>query len=431
MSQTLPAATAPLPRSRPETQLTAWDIVKKILMPIASLRLTVVLMLLAMVLVFAGTLAQKELGIHIVVSKYFRSWIVLIPLRVFFLWNTDLAKWVAIPFPGGYTIGFALLFNLLAAHIVRFQASWRRIGIWVIHVGIILLMLGELFTGLFAVETRMEISEGKSTNYAEDYHEWELAFVRPKPDSTDDVVVVPARLLQGSKRVNDERVPVQLERVKYFTNSAIEDKQPDGSINLASQGAGLRHFAVEKSPVTGVEQEQSIDIPSAYVRFYDRDGNDLGVWLFSYVLKPQILTINDIRYEVTLRPKRTYKPFSFHLKKFTHDVYPGTEKPKDFRSHIRIVDPETNTDRDVEIYMNTPLRYRGETFYQADFFKPEEPGFPGTKLQVVRNPAWTMPYVSCTLVALGMIIHFMIVLARFIQKETAAPAMRPSLGGAK
>jgi hypothetical protein len=65
--------------------------------------------------------------------------------------------------------------------------------------------------------------------------------------------------------------------------------------------------------------------------------------------------------------------------------------------------------------MNSPLRYTGETLYQAGYFKDDS----GTILQVVRNPGWTMPYISCTMVALGMLVHFGMHLVGFLRKRFA------------
>ena len=41
--------------------------------------------------------------------------------------------------------------------------------------------------------------------------------------------------------------------------------------------------------------------------------------------------------------------------------------------------------------MNHPLRYQGETFYQSGVLGLGK----GTILQVVRNPGWLIPYISC------------------------------------
>ena len=48
--------------------------------------------------------------------------------------------------------------------------------------------------------------------------------------------------------------------------------------------------------------------------------------------------------------------------------------------------------------MNHPLRYRGETFYQAGF----QPDDRATILQVVHNPSFIAPYLACVIVAAGI-----------------------------
>jgi hypothetical protein len=108
---------------------------------------------------------------------------------------------------------------------------------------------------------------------------------------------------------------------------------------------------------------------------------------------------------------------------FTHERYPGTDLPKDFRSRVRVVNPSKNEDREVEIFMNNPLRYDGLAFYQASF----EPGDTVTVLQVVKNPGWLTPYFACLMVGLGLTVQFGIHLAGFVQKRmnpTPAPGAK-------
>ncbi len=102
-----------------------------------------------------------------------------------------------------------------------------------------------------------------------------------------------------------------------------------------------------------------------------------------------------------------------YLHKFRHDLYPGTNTPKNFSSEIRLIDESRNVDRSTVISMNNPLRYEGETFFQASFLERDE----GTVLQVVRNPAWTLPYIACTLVSLGMLVHFGTYLVTFLRRR--------------
>jgi hypothetical protein len=101
---------------------------------------------------------------------------------------------------------------------------------------------------------------------------------------------------------------------------------------------------------------------------------------------------------------------------FRHDVYPGTEIPKNFSSRVRLMRPATGEDREVLIYMNNPLRYAGETYYQASFDTDNE----GTILQVVKNPSWLAPYAACVLVSAGLVIQFMTHMLGFVRKRRNA-----------
>ena len=63
--------------------------------------------------------------------------------------------------------------------------------------------------------------------------------------------------------------------------------------------------------------------------------------------------------------------------------------------------------------MNNPLRYAGETFYQASF----DPDDHGSVLEVVHNPSWLTPYFSCVLVAVGLVIQFLSHLVPFLKRR--------------
>jgi hypothetical protein len=396
---------------------------RRLLMPLASLRITVTLFALSVVLVFVGTLAMMDSGIWSVVKAYFRSFYVWVPFQVFVrlgqvFFRVPEGTTVAggFPFPGGWSIGLALLINLLAAHLVRFKLSWRRSGILLLHSGIGLLLVGELVTGLFAVESQMVIGQGETVNYAQRTHELELAVTDASDPAADSVVAVPTALLRKGGTVRDAALPFDVEVVKYMVNSRLAD-QPAGGANPATAGAGLKHAAVEEPEVAGVSTKQEIDAPSTYLTFRRKDGGEpIGTYLVSFWLKPQAVEVNGKSYAVELRFRRDYKPYSLTLLEFRFDRYLGTEVAKNYSSRVRLLDPERGEDREVLIRMNEPLRYRGETFYQADFDKKTETG---TVLQVVRNPGWLLPYVSCALVTLGMAVHFGLGLTNFLSRRAA------------
>jgi cytochrome c biogenesis protein ResB len=145
----------------------------------------------------------------------------------------------------------------------------------------------------------------------------------------------------------------------------------------------------------------------------------LGTWLVSEALGArQTFSYAGRTWELALRPLRYPKPFTVTLQKFSHDLYPGTEIPKNFSSRVTLSDPDHATQRDVLIYMNHPLRYRGETFYQAGF----EKGDGATILQVVHNPSFLAPYVACAMIALGLLVQFGYHLIGFSRRRSMALA---------
>jgi len=142
----------------------------------------------------------------------------------------------------------------------------------------------------------------------------------------------------------------------------------------------------------------------------------LGTWLVADALgAPQTFHCEGRSFRVEMRPRRYYKPYTVTLQRFTHQRYAGTEIPKNFASRVSLVDPERSVSRNILIYMNHPLRYRGETFYQAGFEKDDS----ATILQVVHNPSFLAPYVACVIVAAGLLLQFGYHLVGFSRRRSA------------
>ena len=149
----------------------------------------------------------------------------------------------------------------------------------------------------------------------------------------------------------------------------------------------------------------------------------LGTWLVSAMLdQPQTLTYQGRTWQLALRAQRDYLPFTLTLGKFTHDIYPGTDIPKNFASTIRLRSDGGRDDRSVLISMNNPLRYGGFAFYQAGFANNDHTSV----LEAVRNPSWQIPYASCALITLGLVLQFGIGLFGFFRRRASAPAAAPA-----
>lgn len=407
----------------PPIQKPARGLLYKALDLCASLRVTVVLFLLAFFLVFYGTWAQVDAGIWTVVNRYFRSWFVFIPLKLLLFRSVDIPEHIGIPYPGGWTLGTLLLINVLAAHAVRFRLTWKRSGIIILHAGLIVMLLGEFFTGVFAIEGRMTIAEGFASNHVDSDRHNELAIVERLDAKLDDEMVIPDSLLKDGKVVKSPELPFDVEIVRYMVNSDLR-RLKEKADNPATMGIGLQWQAVGKGETAGVDTEQRVEIASAYVRFKNKEtGAALGTYLvsswFSFLNRqPETVRMGNKEYQICLRAKRSYRDYTIQLDKFQFKKFVGTEVAKDYRSFVRLLEPDKGENREVEIYMNHPLHYRGETFYQSGL----HPLTQGTILQVVHNWGWWLPYVSCIMVAGGMLIHFGIMLVRFLSVQLANKA---------
>lgn len=369
---------------------------------LGSLRLTVVSLALAAVLVFIGTLAQVEAGIYAAQAKYFRSLLVL--------WTVP-GTALQIPIlPGGYLVGAVLAVNLLCAHFQRF--GWRRekAGLFLIHFGLILLLLGQLATDLLARSGSMRLSEGETKSYAEDGTECELAVINTSAADSDEVVAIPESLLGRRQEIRHERLPFAIRVHSYWPNSTNVPAETARGSSPATRGLGQ---TLQFAPAARETRSDRRNVPTAAIEPVDREGQSLGVWTVSLWLEsPQGFTCQGETFEVVLRPTRHYVPFALQLIEFSHDKYPGTEIPKNFSSDVRVLNPGTGESREVRISMNNPLRYGGETFYQSGF-DARDPRV--TILQVVRNPGWLTPYFSCGLVGVGLAWQFLVHLGRFVK----------------
>jgi hypothetical protein len=371
---------------------------------LSSLRLTVVCLGLGMLLVFLGTLAQVHLGIHAVQAHYFQSLLVY--------WSPAGANWKIPILPGGYLLGTVLLVNLLAAHAVRFQLSKKKLGIILLHSGVILLLIGQLLTGLYARETQMRMDEGQTLGYSEAPREVELAVIDSTDPSFDQVVAIPEEVLAHQGLIQNPTLPFTIKVREFMPNSrlAMRSQVPQASRSAATVGLG-QNIVVTPEPRTVKDDER--DLSAAFVELGGVQGS-LGTWLVSNgIPDSQSFTLGGHTYSLIMRQRRFYKPFALTLLDFAHDRYAGTDIPKNFSSRVRLIDFQRGENREVLISMNDPLRYRGYTFYQSGFDNNDKTSI----LQVVKNPAMLLPYIACGLVALGLVTQFSMHLFGFVRKR--------------
>jgi hypothetical protein len=126
--------------------------VSRLFRPLASLKLTVVALLLMALLVIGGTVYQAENGMYAAQTRVFSSWLI---------WIFGL-----LPVPGMLLLAALLFLNLLAAAVFRLGYRWRQSGLLLIHYGLLLLVGGGFFIAVTAREYSLTLREGESSRIA-------------------------------------------------------------------------------------------------------------------------------------------------------------------------------------------------------------------------------------------------------------------------
>lgn len=333
---------------------------------------------LLMILLIAGTVAQKELGLHVAQQRYFSSWIV----------------WFGpVPFPGGYTLIGIFFVNLLMKFLLFSEWAWRKAGIIVTHFGALLLILGALFTATTEEDGYLVIAQGATASTVEDYHQRELRILK---DGTP-VLSRSHQSLSAGQVIQSPDLPFKLQIDTYCYNCAISERSEDQQEGWTTPGKFMQLSA--QKPATEDEQNMT------GIEF---SLNGQKYLTFDKFPKPPVISVDDHEYTVIIGRSERPLPFTLTLNKFQRDLHPGTETASFYRSDLTVTDGDKSWP--AVITMNEPLRYRGYTFYQSSFDLSGDTPF--TVLSVVRNTGRIFPYVSSIIMALGLLIHLVLRLRR-------------------
>lgn len=310
-----------------------------------------------------------------------------------------------------------------------------RGGNVLIHAGIGLMMVGQFVFGDRQVEQRLSVAEGESTSLVFQQDAVELAIIDSSDPEKDAVTAIPEARLRRAVRYNEtiaaDELPFKLKIVEWMTNSTLV-KLSSGVENPATMGElGMQAKAEPSEPQGGAMQGSNI--ASAYVQIFPKSGGEaIGTVLLTQHFndlaqlfvgaggdRNEKVTVDGKEYELALRFRREYKPYKVTLKDVERVDYSGTETPRDYSSTIVITDKESGDSQEGRTWMNNPIRYRGETFYQSQYQKARTPEGGVTEitgLQVVENAGWVIPYVTCMMVLVGMLAHFGVTFHKFASR---------------
>lgn len=327
-----------------------------------------------MVLLIAGTLAQKYMGIYEAQQMFFSSWI-------FF--------WGFVPLPGGFLTLSIISLSLSIKFIFYSPWSWKRSGIILSHLGVLLLLLGGLITARYSEETFMVIPEGESLNATSLYRERVVTLKK----NDQDISQIDFNDLQTGDLFSNH-LPFSLTADFICQNCTMSFQDED----KAKKAHGLAQKVELISAPLEKENEGNLGGLMITAKETNLDGHHLLMESVS-----DTLTFIDKKDTYTLKIGRVQKPlpFSIELIDFRRITYPGSDKAKSFESDIVIKDADVEWP--VTIRMNEPARYKGYTFFQSSFV--QRPGQEITVLNVVHNIGQIFPYISSVIIFIGLALH--------------------------
>lgn len=356
--------------------------------------LTCICLAFLIVLVFLGTLYQVDHGLHAAKHRFFDSYFLLLGGYI--------------PFPGTQTVMLLLVVSLLGYTVNLLLAPKLKPGMIVLHVGLLMLLLGGAVTHRFAEESQLTLGEGEAANTTASYHEWELALIAERPDGARDVRAVDTDGLKSGDRVAFGVPGLDVQVAKYLPCCLVDPSAPRANAPLNAMNiAGLRPVARSK--------ERERDIAGGVFTVKAGAGEAKSFLLFGEGdASVEPIELGGRPHWLVLRHKRFTMPMTIQLADFKRDMHPGTEMARSFSSRVTMY--ADNTERPVQISMNQPLRHRGYTLYQSSYREDPRSGAEFSTFSVVHNYGRLVPYVSTGVVVLGMLLHFLLMLAKGIRR---------------
>lgn len=366
-------------------------VTKAVLHPAITLTGLFVLLLL----VFFGTLYQADHGLY---EAH----------RIFF----GYVIWVAnvIPFPGTSTVLWVLSVQLAVFMLVQLPLVWKKLGLWIVHGGLLLLLAGGFVTQMMAVESQMTLAEGQTGHYTTSYDQWEIAAWTSRGDTNDVTAYVDDDLRPGTVLALDPH-PARLTVKTYYPNAAAFTSNATGGVMPYLNASRIASMEPRK-----MARESPENAPGVVATLHREGEPDRDILLYGLERNPLAVTIDGERVFLQLRRRNYPLDFSLTLNDFIRTLHPGTETPKSFESEAVLHDGPTS--RPVKIWMNNPLRYKGYTFFQASFSIDSEGEL--STFAVVTNPGRLIPYISSLMVFGGMLLHFVLHFLGYV-KRTARP----------
>lgn len=330
-----------------------------------------------MLLLVAGTIAQRYIGLFQAEKLFFKS---------YWLWIGGL------PVPSVYPTLALLTFGVTLKLLFKSKWNFAQGGILLTHLGVLLLLLGGWVTALTSEEGYLTLTEGEQGRVVADYHQRDLVVF----EGDFAVREIPFETLKTGQQVPLSGLPFALQ-VKDSCRNCMPQmrEEADERTKGIAEKLSLKSIELDKNDeanLTGLTLELSGVSDAANGEYI----------LFEAMPRPIEFEMAGKSYKIFLQKSQRALPFMVRLNAFRKFTHPGTQMAKEYESDVTIVEP-SGVEWSQTIRMNEPLRTHGYTLYQSSFL--EAGGRQASVLAVVKNKGYLFPYIASIIMAIGLIWH--------------------------
>lgn len=369
----------------------------------SSYGLAITVLSFLLLITFLGTLSQKDIGLLDSQRKYFDSW--------WLIHDFDLGGMlVPVPLPGGGLLMVILFFNMLCGAVIHIRKGWRTIGVLISHLAIMFMLAAGFVSFLYKTEGAMPLFEGQASDQYQSYHERIIEIHRYDASGKGDekALVIPMKqfvdLDPGKARTFFAKdLPFEMQVTGYRRNANIIQAE-DGD-KTAIDGYRVQEVKHAK------EDEANVSAVAITVKL--KDGTEQRAILWERQMEPFTVKAGDVSYAISLTRMKWKLPFAIRLNDFVRELHPGTMKAKKYTSHVTKI--TSGQEEPKVVTMNVPVRDQGFVVYQASF--SQNTNGEQSVFTVVTNPSDQWPLWSCVAVSIGLIIHFLMHLVRFLSRS--------------
>jgi hypothetical protein len=370
---------------------------------LSSYGLAITVLTFLLLITFLGTLSQKDIGLLDSQRKYFDSW--------WLIHDLDLGgTLIPVPLPGGGLLMVILFFNMLCGAVIRIRKGWRTIGVLISHLAIMFMLAAGFVSFLYKTEGAMPLFEVQASDQYQSYHDRIIEIHRydSAGKGDDKALVIPMKHFEdldpGKARTFFAKdLPIEMQVTGYRRNAnVVQAEEGDKTAIDGYRIQEVKHAKEDEANVTAVEITVKL-----------KDGAEQRAILWERQMEPFTVKVGDAAYAISISRMKWKLPFAIRLNDFVRELHPGTMKAKKYTSHVtKITDGK---EEPKVVTMNVPVRDQGYVVYQASF--SQNSNGEQSVFTVVTNPSDQWPLWSCVAVAIGLIIHFLMHLIRFLSRS--------------